>query len=131
MEKEKLKKLKALIKEADHLEAEYQDIVCMPKELVSDSYKDYRHGHEQVKTLTGYGDSKYAELREKVHAKRIRIAAEISEIEDWMDGVEDAEIRDILRLQYVYGKTQGEIAEELGYSRTGIEMKLARFWKSV
>lgn len=128
MDKKRLKALKALIKEAEHLEGEYQDIICVPKELVSDSYKDYRHGHEQVKTLTGYGDPKYTELREKMHAKRLRIVAEISEIEDWMNGVEDAEIRDILRQLYVYGKTQAEIADELGYTRSAIAMKIKAFW---
>ena len=128
MDKKRLKALKALIKEAEHLESEYQDIICVPKELVSDSYKDYRHGHEQVKTLIGYGDPKYTELREKVHAKRLRIVAEISEIEDWMNGVEDAEIRDILRQLYVYGKTQAEIADELGYTRSAIAMKIKAFW---
>ena len=44
MKKSRLKKLRALIREAEHLQSEYTDMICFPKEQVVDSYKDYSTG---------------------------------------------------------------------------------------
>lgn len=130
MNKEDFKKLRSLIKEEAHLAEEYTNIICFPKEIVSDSTKDYSTGEPHTITITGYGDSEFVKAREKLYQKQRQIQAKIYEMETFLDEVEDPEVRDILRLQYRNGLTQEEIAQELGYSRSGIAMKIDRFWKS-
>lgn len=130
MTKNRLKKLRGLIKEAEHLEAEYKDMMCSPKTFVQDSVKDYSTGYPHNIVIQGYGSADFVALRQKLYDKLYRIQRERYEIEDWLDGVADPEIRDILRLQYINGLTQKQIADELGYERSGIASKIKRFWDS-
>lgn len=131
MTKDRLKKLRALVKEAEHLQSQYIDAICFPKEQVVDSYKDYSTGFPHTKSISGYGDSAYVDVRQKLYEKQRQIQQEIAFLEDWLDSVEDPELRDILRLQYINGLTQEQIAAELGYSERTIRRKLCEFWKCV
>ena len=130
MTKNRLKKLRALLLELEHLESEYTDAICFPKEEVVDSAKDYTTGHPHTISISGYGDSSYADVRQKIYDKQRQIQIEIAFLENWLDSVEDPEMRDILRLQYVNGLTQEEIAAELGYARETVSRKLRAFWES-
>ncbi len=130
MKKSRLKKLRALIREAEHLQSEYNDALCFPKEQVVDSYKDYSTGFPHTKSISGYGDSAYVDVRQRLYEKQRQIQDEIAFLENWLDSIDDPEMRDILRLQYVNGLTQEEIAAELGYARETVSRKLKAFWKS-
>ena len=130
MKKSRLKKLRALIKEAEHLQSEYTDMICFPKEQVVDSAKDYSTGHPHTISISGYGDSSHMDVRQKLYEKQRQIQQEIAFLEDWLDSVEDPELRDILRLQYINGLTQEQIAAELGYARETVSRKLKAFWES-
>lgn len=129
MKKSRLKKLRALIKEAEHLQSEYTDMICFPKEQVVDSAKDYSTGHSHTISISGYGDPSYMDVRQRLYEKQRQIQQEIAFLEDWLDSVEDPELRDILRLQYINGLTQEQIAVELGYSERTIRRRLREFWK--
>lgn len=131
MKKSRLKKLRALIKEAEHLQSQYMDAICFPKEFVQDSANDYRTGQPHPISISGYGDSSYVDIRQRLYEKQRQIQAEIAFLENWLDSVEDPELRDILRLQYVNGLTQEEIAVELGYSVITIKRRLRDFWQMI
>ena len=130
MKKSRLKKIRALIKEAEHLQSEYTDMICFPKEQVVDSAKDYSTGHPHTISISGYGDPSYVDIRQRLYEKQRQIQQEIAFLEDWLDSVEDPELRDILRLQYINGLTQEQIAVELGYARETVSRKLKAFWES-
>lgn len=130
MTKERLKKLRALIKEAEHLQCQYDDLICFPKEEVADTYSDYRTGYPHTKATAGYGDSAYPELRQKLDRKLREIQGEIMFLESWLGSVEDPEMRDILRLLYINGLTQEQAADELGYARETVSRKLKNFWNN-
>lgn len=130
MKKSRLKKLRALIKEAEHLQSQYMDAICFPKEFVQDSVNDYRTGQPHPISISGYGDSSYVDIRQRLYEKQRQIQQEIAFLEDWLDSVEDPELRDILRLQYINGLTQEQIADELGYARETVSRKLKVFWES-
>lgn len=130
MTKERLKQLRAMKKEAEHLEEQIRDLPFRTGPYVADSAKDYRTGFPRTITIRGYSTEKYEMLKKRLQKKLQKINTEVLELESWLDGVEDAELRDILRLQYLNGMTQEEIAEELGYARETISRKLREFWKS-
>lgn len=130
MNKEDLKKLRSLIKEEAHLAEEYTSIICFPKEIVSDSAKDYSTGEPHTITITGYGDSEFVKAREKLYQKQRQIQSKIYEMESFLDEVEDPEVRDILRLQYRNGLTIKEIGDELGWSEKTIKRRLQNFWQT-
>lgn len=130
MTKERMKKLRALIKEAGHLQCQYDDLICFPKEMVQDSVKDYRTGYPHALPISGHGDSAYIKLRQRLYGKLRAIQAEIAFMEGWLDSVEDPEMRDILRLLYIGGLTQEQAADELGYARETVSRKLRFFWNN-
>lgn len=129
MTKKRLEKLRKLKKEAEHIK-ELMDRPMSYNKMVADTAKDYSTGHPHTILLVGYGDDKRPELQQKYYDKLRRINEEIASIEDWLDSVSDPELRDILRLQYVTGLTQEQIAEELNYDRRTIQRKLKKFWES-
>lgn len=127
MTKKRLKRMRSLISEARHLQ-EMLDQPAKTTEYVGDTAKDYRTGKPHSITITGYGQQDYPELKERYYQKLRDIQREIAFLEGFLDQVEDPQTRDILRLYYVNGLTQEQIAEELGYARSAIAMKLHRFW---
>ena len=72
----------------------------------------------------------YPELKERYYQKLRQIQQEIAFLEGFLDQVEDPQTRDILRLYYVNGLTQEQIAEELGYTRETISRKIRDFWQN-
>lgn len=103
------------------------------KDFVVDTVNDYSTGHPKVISIKGLGDENYRKEKEKLYNKyvrsRIAVMKEIDKIESFIDTVEDPEIKTILRMIYIDGRTQEEVAEKLGYSRSGIAMKLKRYFE--
>lgn len=130
MDKERLKKLRSLIKEAEHLEIEIEDIKFQPKEQLADTAKDYKTGYPLTIVIEGFGDSRYADLKHRLYEKLGKVQAERWELENWLDSVQDPELRTILRMQYVDGLTIEAVAEELEYSVATINRRLQKFWQS-
>lgn len=127
--RKRLGNFRKLIKESEHL----ANMLARPaesKEYLTDTVKDYRSGYPHNILISGIGDDKYPRIQQEYYEKLRRIQSEIAAIEKWLDSVPDPEVRDILRLQYVNGLTQEQIADELGYSRSAIAMKIQRFWEN-
>lgn len=128
MKKTDLLKLKKLISEIESLQDELNRLECKPRGRVVDYAKDYRHGYPRIITLIGLGDENYVRVKQKLAKSLVRAQQERLRIEEWLDGVDDPEMRNILRLQYVNGLTQEEIGDELGYSLSTIKRRLKEFW---
>lgn len=128
MTRERLKQLRALLKESEHLEEEIKTLPFTSGGYVGDSVNNYSTGFPKPFLIQGYSTQKYDRLKETLQKKLREIQKEIAELEDWLEHIEDAELRDILRLQYVNGLTQEQIADELGYARETISRKLKDFW---
>lgn len=128
MKKTDLSKLKNLIREIGTLQDELDRLKWEPKEQVVDYAKDYKTGYPRIITLTGYGDADYRRVKQKLTENLYRVQRERLRIEEQIQSVSDPEMRVILRLQYVNGMTQEQIAAEMGYSDRTIRNKLKRFW---
>lgn len=129
MNKGDLKQLKKLIAEKNDLEKRIKKQKFEPKEEVADTVKDYRTGFGKTVVIRGYGNEEWQKLRDKWFAKLLIISDRIRRMEDYLDSVEDAELRQILRLRYEDGLSQEEVGEIMGYSRQAIQKKEERFWK--
>ena len=131
MTKNRLKKLRSLIKEAEHLQAEYDEMLCNPKTFVQDSVKDYSTGYPHNIVIQGYGSNDFVMLRQKLYDNLCKIQRERYELEEWIENIDDVDMRRILRLQYINGLTHEQIAQELGYAaRETVSRKIKKFWES-
>lgn len=128
MNKKRLSTLKALKKEAEIIREEIRTFSFEPKEYVSDTVKDYSTGHPRTIIISGYGTDEYRKAKDRLYNKLTRkmlaITKETEEMEAYIESIEDPLTRTILRLKYIEGKTQAEIAEELNYDERTIRRKL-------
>ena len=60
---------------------------------MTDSAKDDRMGYPHSITIAGYGDSEWVKLRQRLYEKLGRIQAERMMLENWLDSVQDPELR--------------------------------------
>lgn len=129
MTKNELKQLKKLIAEKEDLEKRIRRQAFKPSEEVADTAKDYRTGFGKTIVIRGYGDEAWKKLRDKWYIKLVNVSYRIQQMENFLDSVEDAELRRILRLRYQDGLSQEEVGEVMGYSREAVAKKEQRFWQ--
>lgn len=126
MKRRDLEEMRLLGQELVTLREEY--LKAKPEE-VGDTYGDYRSGKKVIKVMYGYSSAKRKRLERRVSRKADELCEKLLEMEAWIDGIEEAEIRDILRLYYAVGMTQEQIADRKGYERSSISKKIDRFWQ--
>lgn len=127
MNRKDLEQLRALKQELVTLEEKY--MLMAKGESLGDTYGDYKMGFKKVKVMYGKSSAKADALSLKIKEKTEKLKEMIASMEDYLDGIEDAEMRDILRLYYVCGLSQEEVATRKGYTRTAITKKLLRYWE--
>ena len=66
------------------------------------------------------------QIREK-EAERLQVVAEIQEVEEFLDGIGDVEIKEIFELLYVEGKKQRVVAGVIGLERSVISKKITNY----
>lgn len=128
MRRKEFEQLRGLIFEIESLAEKY----LTPDERIEVIfYNDYRTG--KAKPKVDVGSDFGAAAKERIEA-RLKVARErrlemIEEMEEFLDSVDDATMRTILRYYYRDGMTQDAIGEMIGYSREGIRWKIDNFWR--
>lgn len=128
MTKDRLEKMRVLRTEIRLLEA---DLYNLPhtKDSVTGSMVDYPYIQTTI-PISGIDESAGKALKKKIARRVEQLRRELTELEEWLESVEDPEMRIILRMYYGQGETQEEIGKSLGYTRSAIAVKLKRFWDS-
>ena len=135
MDKQKLKKYmpnKERLKRID----ERIDELCerdIPEVMgkVRGSSKDFPYTEVRTSVMIPDPDEQERinkQIRKK-EAERLQVVAEIQEVEEFLDGIEDVEIKEIFELLYVDGKKQREVADIIGYSRGRISQITSEYLK--
>ena len=135
MDKRQLSRLRKLKKEAEVIKQEIRDLEFKPVEKTTDTANDYSTGYPVVITIEGFGAEDYVKaknrLYEQLRRKLIAIEKERDALERYIDSIDDPELRTIIRLRYIEGKTLEKIAESMEYSERTIRRKLFNFKKDV
>lgn len=127
MTKKRLENLRALKQELETLQKRY---ITMPScEEVGDTAGDYRTGKKRIIQLQGVSDKKYEELGNTISKKTAKLVSEIAALEQFLDGVDDSNMRDILRLYYAEGKTLEQVGAIKGYTPSNIYYKIRNFFE--
>ena len=100
-------------------------------EYVNVYYKDYRTGKGIPKSRTeyDYDHQEWNKLKKKLRRKIKTLGRLVIRAEEFISGIEDSEMRTILRRYYINGDTQDDIGKELHYDRSTISKKIERFWE--
>ena len=113
MTKEELEQLRSLKIEIKELEAELRDI---PK--TTDSVRGSTVNHPYIEhTIVIEGPDKKLdrELYDKLSMKILKRKYELNRMEDWLDSINDSQMRTILKLYYKDGLTWKEVAFKIGH----------------
>jgi predicted nuclease with TOPRIM domain len=126
MTKDELNQLWHINREIEEIKSEIENISYLeavrPKESVQTS---------NISDSTGDIACELAELTEQYNSKLRRMYRLKSQIEKFLDGITDNEIRLIFRLRHVNNLTWNEIAAETGYERTTVSKKYKRYLRQV
>lgn len=128
MTKQELEQLKSLKQEVKQLQEELQNLPFVPAS-VKGSMPEFPYIETTFK-VSGIDEKKGKQVKEKLDAVLDEIQDRVLIMEEWLDTVEDSEIRTILRMKYRNGMKDKEIAAELGYDKSTISKKLSRFFSA-
>lgn len=93
-------------------------------------YKDYRTGKGIPKTKieNDGGEEDLKILRANLKACNRRLAKQLKEAEQFIQEIENAEVRTIFRMYYLAGMTQEQIGEALHCGQSRISQIINAFW---
>ena len=131
MTKEELSRLRNIQKEIELIKRELNTIT---EEYVTDKVTGSRLEHPYIFTsfkISGYDSggysSKVMRLERKLKCKLDELMDERARIEEYIESIDNATIRMILRLRYINGLGWNQIGNELGYSERQIRRKHAQW----
>lgn len=130
MDKKTLKKYRSnkdrLIRIEERIQelCEREPTVVMGKVTGSSADFPYTEVRTSVQMYDPYEDENVRQQIRRKESDRLRILKEQREVEDYINGIGDPEIKEIFELHYLEGKTQQKVAEIVGYSRGRISQKI-------
>ena len=131
MTKEELSKLRSIQKEIDIIRRE---IDATTEEYVADKVTGSTTYHPYIFTsfrIEGYDSDGYngklMRLERRLKRKLEEIMDERERLEEYIESIDNATIRMILRLRYINGLGWNQIGNELGYSERQIRRKHAQW----
>lgn len=137
MTKERLGQLKYIEKALKSVKADIQKLNQQIASSTGRNYADkvkcsmsefpYIETHCQI---SGVDYSAYNQLKKKLEHKEAELQKRLSDLEDWLEGIEDEKLYLIFRLKYRNGMTNKEIAEEIGYDKSRVSQLINGYLRS-
>ena len=104
--------------------SERESTVVMGKVTGSSADFPYTEVRTSVQMYDPYEEENVRRQIRRKEADRLLILKEQKEVEDYINGIDDPEIKEIFELSFIEGKKQIEVAEIVGYSRGRISQKI-------
>lgn len=130
MDKKTLKRYKPNKDRLIRIEEQIQELcerestVVMGKVTGSSADFPYTEVRTSVQMYDPYEEENVRRQIRRKEADRLRILKEQREIEEYINAIDDPEIKEIFELSFIEGKKQIEVAETIGYSRGRISQKI-------
>lgn len=135
MDKKTLKKYKPNKDRLIRIENQIQELcerestVVMGKVTGSSADFPYTEVRTSVQMYDPYEEENVRQQIRRKESDRLRILKEQEEVEDYINGIDDPEIKEIFELAFVEGKKQQEVADIIGYSRGRISQIISEYLK--
>ncbi len=135
MDKKTLKKYKPNKDRLIRIENQIQELcerestVVMGKVTGSSADFPYTEVRTSVQMYDPCEEENVRQQIRRKEADRLRILKEQEEVEDYINGIDDPEIKEIFELAFVEGKKQQEVADIVGYSRGRISQIISEYLK--
>ena len=131
MTQERLEALRSLQREAQLLQEELRRLP-QTKDSVKGSMAEHPYIEHTV-IVSGVDEQQAERLCRQLQRKLNRIQEEVEAMEQWLDEVDDAEMRTILRLRYRNGVSWQGVALQMGKTGDGSteRKKCKKFWEQL
>lgn len=135
MDKKTLKKYRSnkdrLIRIEERIQelCEREPTVVMGKVTGSSADFPYTEVRTSVQMYDPYEDENVRQQIRRKESDRLRILKEQREVEDYINGIDDPEIKEIFELHYLEGKKQSEVAEIVNIDRSYVSKKISDYLK--
>lgn len=135
MDKKTLKKYKPnkdrLIRIEERIQelCEREPTVVMGKVTGSSADFPYTEVRTSVQMYDPYEDENVRRQIRRKESDRLRILKEQREVEDYINGIDDPEIKEIFELSFIEGKKQDEVAEIVNIDRSYVSKKISDYLK--
>lgn len=135
MDKKTLKKYKPNKDRLIRIENQIQELcerestVVMGKVTGSSADFPYTEVRTSVQMYDPYEEENVRLQIRRKESDRLLILKEQKEVEDYINGIDDPEIKEIFELAFVEGKKQQEVADIVGYSRGRISQIISEYLK--
>lgn len=131
MDKKTLKKYKPNKDRLIRIENQIQELcereptVVMGKVTGSSADFPYTEVRTSVQMYDPYEEENVRRQIGRKEADRLLILKEQKEVEDYINGIDDPEIKEIFELHYLGGKKQSEVAEIVNIDRSYVSKKIS------
>lgn len=135
MDKKTLKKYKPNKDRLIRIENQIQELcereptVVMGKVTGSSANFPYTEVRTSVQMYDPYKEENVRRQIRRKEADRLLILKEQKEVEDYINGIDDPEIKEIFELHYLEGKKQSEVAEIVNIDRSYVSKKISDYLK--
>ena len=108
---------------------EREPTVVMGKVTGSSADFPYTEVRTSVQMYDPYEEENVRQQIRRKEADRLRILKEQKEVEDYINGIDDPEIKEIFELSFIEGKKQDEVAEIVNIDRSYVSKKISDYLK--
>ena len=121
MTRQKLKQVRHLKSEMKLLQ---EQILTLESEIVTDKVKGsdpdhpWTERHYIIKGLPGERNEKLLRLRDRLERRKSDLQDMRAEIFEWVEGIEDSLLRQVIILRHVNGLSWRQVAREIGAGTT-------------
>lgn len=135
MDKERLKKHKKNKDRLKRIDEKIEELCGREVQVVSGkvtgSSKDfpYTEVRTSVQMYEPYENDRINKRIREYEAERLVLLQEVEEVDQYIEGIKDSEVREIFELSFVEGKKQREVADAIGYSRGRISQIISEYLK--
>ena len=135
MDKKTLKKYKPNKDRLIRIENQIQELcereptVVMGKVTGSSADFPYTEVRTSVQMYDPYEEENVRRQIRRKEADRLLILKEQKEVEDYINGIDDPEIKEIFELSFLEGKKQDEVAEIVNIDRSYVSKKISDYLK--
>lgn len=108
---------------------ERESTVFMGKVTGSSVDFPYTEVRTSVQMYDPYEEENIRRQIRRKESDRLRILKEQEEVEDYINGIDDPEIKEIFELSFIEGKKQDEVAEIVNIDRSYVSKKISDYLK--
>ncbi|MGJ0687516.1 hypothetical protein ACR74R_12680 [Mediterraneibacter gnavus] len=135
LDKKTLKKYKPNKDRLIRIEEQIQELcerestVVMGKVTGSSADFPYTEVRTSVQMYDPYEEENISRQIRRKEADRLQIMKEQRKVEDYINGIDDPEIKEIFELSFIEGKKQDEVAEIVNIDRSYVSKKISDYLK--